>query len=101
RRVCWTSSLNTRLPNDSVARGPRGSLASVTDQSRIELIASPSTAEPMTSPLSGNEHAQSAAETPAERSIISRPIQACIIAKFLRTKQHYRDKVTKLRHKSA
>ena len=29
---------------------PRGSFASVTDQSRIALIASPSTAEPMTSP---------------------------------------------------
>src|SRR5262249_12798852 len=42
----------TRLPNASAARGARGSLASVTDQSRIALIASPSTADPMVAPLS-------------------------------------------------
>ena len=50
-RVCCTESLNTRLPNASVARGARGSFASVTDQSRIALIASPKTAEPMVAPL--------------------------------------------------
>src|SRR5438034_11715984 len=50
-RACWTASLNTRLPNASVARGARGSFASVTDQSRIALIASPNTAEPIVAPF--------------------------------------------------
>src|SRR5436190_24165710 len=52
-RDCCTASLHTRLPNASVARGARGSFASVTDQSRIALIASPNTAEPIVAPLLG------------------------------------------------
>src|SRR5262245_48108556 len=49
RRACCTESLNTRLPN--VSADPLADpLTSPTDQARIALIASPSTAEPMTSP---------------------------------------------------
>src|SRR5207248_10071032 len=57
---------NTKLPNASVSRGARGSFASVTDQSRMALIASPRTAEPMLASLFVNmnyvdaEHAENA-----------------------------------------